>query len=73
MSGYPEGLPSTAFCYMEGHHWDGGVCRNCGEQLRCQCGRFVTVEKLDEHLTTDCPLWLALSLDEQRKIEASFA
>ena len=60
MSGYyPEDLPTTALCHMEGHDWgrEGGVCLNCGEQLRCgACRRFVTIESLGQHIEQDCPV-----------------
>jgi len=41
---------------LSGCYWDGGVCTRCGARLRCGCGRFVTIEKLEKHLETDCPL-----------------
>ena len=55
--GYPEALPATAYCHMEGHYWYEGVCSRCGEQLRCgACGQFVTIEGLDRHLAERCPV-----------------
>jgi hypothetical protein len=57
MSAYPEDLPREALCYVDGgHRWDGGVCVNCGERLRCgMCGCFVTIEGLDRHLNEAHP------------------
>jgi hypothetical protein len=46
-----------AVCMMEGHNWRGGaVCVNCGDRLRCNCGRFVRERELDRHLREACPL-----------------
>lgn len=41
---------------LSGHYWHGGLCSRCGEQLRCACGRFVTIEGLDKHLADECPI-----------------
>lgn len=50
------GDPTTNEGCLSGHYWRGGSCTRCGEQLRCACGRFVTIEGLDEHLESACPL-----------------
>lgn len=52
---YPEGLPATAYCIMEGHDYrGGGACVRCGDRLRCECGQFVTDAGFDAHLA-NCP------------------
>lgn len=55
---YPEGLPQSALCHVDGgHRWVGGACANCDERLRCgACMRFVTVEGLDKHIAEECPV-----------------
>jgi hypothetical protein len=61
---WPEDTPSEGFCHMEGHNWgrEGGVCQNCGKQLRCgACMRFVTIESLHKHIEEDCPVkWIEM-------------
>ena len=46
---YPEWLPETALCQMEGHDYGfGGSCRRCGARLRCSCGRFIRVDTCEQ-------------------------
>lgn len=61
-------------CHFGDHDWGGGgVCLSCGKRLRCGCGRFATEDDLERHVREDCPLSLALRVDERRRIEATFA
>lgn len=55
---------ADADCHYGDHHWDGGVCSNCGKQLRCSCGQFVTVEGIDKHLRESCPVVAREAQDE---------
>lgn len=37
-------------CSILGHYWNGaGVCRRCGDRLRCVCGEFVRQDTLSVH------------------------
>jgi hypothetical protein len=60
MSGLPEDTPREALCLIEGHHWVGGQCTRCYEQLRCgACMRFVTIDNLHKHINEECPVrWI---------------
>lgn len=59
---YAEGLNPSDFCHMEGHNWGregGGICLNCGYQLRCQCGQFIREDGFDAHVP-HCPIYSKL-------------
>lgn len=47
-------------CAHGDHLWRGGGVCSCGARLRCYCGRFVTEDGIEAHLT-ECPtvsVWL---------------
>lgn len=51
-----EGGTEAPCSYSGDHRYgDGGICANCGERLRCLCGRFLRVDQLVEHEKV-CPV-----------------
>jgi len=49
--------PTTDEGCLSGHYWSGGACTRCGERLRCgACQRFVTIEKISNHIDSECPI-----------------
>jgi hypothetical protein len=50
---------------LSGCHWNGGSCSRCGNQLRCMCGRFVTIDALDKHINEQCPVTRGVLEDDE--------
>ena len=55
---YPDDTQPWHLCIMEGcNYGDGGICKNCGQRLRCYfCKCFISVAGIDAHMAKKHPL-----------------